>query len=254
MFQQLSASLGALIAVLGLGAAPARAGEVHVAVAANFTAPMQKIAAAFGADSGHRAVLAFGATGKLYAQIANGAPFEIFMSADDETPARLAREGLAKAPSRFTYAIGRLVLWSPDEGVVDDRGAVLQSGSFRHLAVANPRTAPYGAAAMSTLEKLGALPALGPRLVQGENITQTFQFVATGNAELGFVAASQLLKDGKALGGSRWDVPAAFYEPIRQDAVLLVKGADNPAAAALIAFLKSDKARAMIRSYGYELP
>ena len=254
MIRCLSTSLAMLATVFSVCATPARAAEVNVAVAANFTAPMQRIAAAFAADSGHQAVLAFGATGKLYAQIANGAPFEVFLSADDETPARLTREGLADPASRFTYAIGKLVLWSPEPGLVDDKGAVLRNGSFRHLAVANPRTAPYGAAAMSVLEKLGALPTVSSRLVQGENITQTFQFVSTGNAELGFVAASQLVKDGQPLGGSRWEVPAALYEPIRQDAVLLGKGAGNPAAAALIAYLRSDKARAMIRSYGYELP
>ena len=231
----------------------ANAGEVQVAVAANFTAPMQRIAAEFEKDSGHKATLMSGATGKFYAQISHGAPFEVFLSADDETPARLEKDGLAVAGSRFTYATGRLVLWSPREGYVDDKGEVLKKGDFRHLAIANPRTAPYGAAALQVLGKLGLQPALTPRFVQGENIAQTHSFVVSGNAELGFVALAQVYKDGRLGAGSAWIVPASLHAPIRQDAVLLMKGASNPAAAALLKYLKSDKARAIIRSFGYEI-
>jgi molybdate transport system substrate-binding protein len=231
----------------------ASAEEVQLAVAANFTAPMQKIAAEFEKDSGHKAKLMFGATGKFYAQITNGAPFEDFLSADDETPARLERDGLAVAGSRFTYATGRLVLWSAREGYVDDKGEVLKKGDFRHLSIANPRTAPYGAAAVQALSKLGLLPAVEPRFVQGENIAQTQSFIVSGNAELGFIALSQVFKDGKLGSGSAWLVPTNLHEPIRQDAVLLAKGQSNPAAAALLKYLKGDKARSIIKSFGYEL-
>ena len=232
----------------------AHADEVQVAVAANFTAPMQQIAAQFEKDSGHKAVLSFGATGKFYAQIVNGAPFELLLAADDETPARLEKEGQGVAGSRFTYAIGKLVLWSADPALVDGKGEILKKGGFRHLALANPKTAPYGAAAVETMGKLGVLSTLQPLFVQGENISQTQQFITTGNAELGFVALSQVFKDGRITGGSAWIVPASLYEPIRQDAVLLARGKDKPAAAALAAYLKGDKAKAVIRSFGYELP
>ena len=232
----------------------AHADDVQVAVAANFTAPMQQIAAQFEKDSGHKAVLSFGATGKFYAQIVNGAPFELLLAADDETPARLEKEGQGVAGSRFTYAIGKLVLWSADPALVDAKGEILKKGGFRHLALANPKTAPYGAAAVETMSKLGVLGTLQPLFVQGENISQTQQFITTGNAELGFVALSQVFKDGRITGGSAWIVPAGLYEPIRQDAVLLARGRDKPAAAALAAYLKGDKAKAVIRSFGYELP
>ena len=232
----------------------AHADEVQVAVAANCTAPMQQIAAQFEKDSGHKAVLSFGATGKFYAQIVNGAPFELLLAADDETPARLEKEGQGVAGSRFTYAIGKLVLWSADPALVDGKGEILRKGGFRHLALANPKTAPYGAAAVETMGKLGVLSTLQPLFVQGENISQTQQFITTGNAELGFVALSQVFKDGRITGGSAWIVPASLYEPIRQDAVLLARGKDKPAAAALAAYLKGDKAKAVIRSFGYELP
>ncbi|ROZ76578.1 molybdate ABC transporter substrate-binding protein [Ramlibacter sp. WS9] len=234
-------------------ASGAHAAEVSVAVAANFTAPMQKIAAAFEADTGHKAVLAFGATGAFYAQIRNGAPFQMLLAADDETPARLEKEGLGVAGTRFTYAIGRLVLWSAQPGVVDGKGEVLAKGSFERIAFANPKLAPYGAAAMETMAKMNVLERLRPRFVQGENIAQTYQFVSTGNAALGFVALSQVMVDGAIAKGSAWVVPGAMHEPIRQDAVTLGGGKDNPAAAALAAYLKGEKARAIIRSYGYEL-
>lgn len=234
-------------------AAGARAGEVQVAVAANFTAPMQRIAAQFGKDTGHRAKLAFGSTGKFYAQVKNGAPFEVLLAADDDTPARLEREGQAVPGTRFTYAVGRLVLWSVREGYVDAGGEVLRSSDVRHIAIANPKTAPYGTAAVAVLKKLGLFDTVQGRLVQGENIAQTHQFASTGNAQLGFVALSQVARDGRIASGSGWIVPASLHDPIRQDALLLAKGRANPAAAALLDYLKSDKARAIIASYGYEL-
>lgn len=237
-----------------LFAATAQAEQVQVAVAANFTAPMQRIAAEFEKDTGHKAALAFGSTGKFYAQISNGAPFEILMAADDETPARLEQENMTVPGTRATYAIGRLVLWSPREGYVDSKGEILRSGDFRHLAVANPKTAPYGAAALEVMKKLGVLETVRERFVQGENIAQTHQFVSTGNAQLGFVALSQVFKDGKLTAGSGWLVPARLHQPIRQDAVILQKGRDNAAAGALADYLKSAKARDLIRSFGYDLP
>ncbi|MBC2729757.1 molybdate ABC transporter substrate-binding protein [Thiobacillus sp.] len=229
------------------------AAEVQVAVAANFTAPMQKIAAEFEKDSGHKAALSFGSTGKFYAQIKNGAPFDVFLAADDETPAKLEKEGVAVGGSRFTYAIGQLALWSARPGYVDDKGEVLKKGTFAHLAIANPRLAPYGAAAVEALTKMGLLSSVEGRFVQGENIAQAYQFTSTGNAELGFVALSQVYADGKLKNGSAWIVPSSLHSPIRQDAVVLAKGKDNPAAAALVRFLKSDQARAVIKSYGYDL-
>jgi molybdate transport system substrate-binding protein len=241
------ACAGVAWAMLGV----AHADTVSVAVAANFTAPMQKIAAAFEADTGHKAELSFGATGKFYAQITHGAPFQVLLSADDTTPARLEREGKVVAHSRFTYAIGTLVLWSAQPGTVDAKGDVLKSGDFKHLAIANPKLAPYGAAALQAMEKLGVATALQPRLVQGENIAQTFQFVSTGNAQLGFVALSQVMADGKIRSGSAWQVPASLHEPIRQDAVLLMPGKDSAAASALLTYLRGSKARAIIQSYGY---
>jgi molybdate transport system substrate-binding protein len=249
MKTRLSPLFAGLIA-LGLSA-PLLAAEVQVAVAANFTAPMQLIAADFEKATGHKAQLSFGATGKFYAQIKNGAPFDVLLAADDETPARLEKEGAAVAGSRFTYAIGQLALWSVKPGYVDDKGEVLKQGTFAHLAIANPKLAPYGAAAVETLNKLGLLAALQPRFVQGENIAQTFQFVSTGNAELGFVALSQVYADGKLKSGSAWVVPAGLHNPIRQDAVVLARGKDNPAALALMNYLKTKKAQAIIRAYGY---
>ncbi|MHB1214074.1 MAG: molybdate ABC transporter substrate-binding protein [Thiobacillus sp.] len=227
------------------------AAEVQVAVAANFSAPMQKIAADFERDTGHKARLAFGSTGKFYAQIRNGAPFEVFFAADDETPAKLEKEALAVSGSRFTYAIGQLALWSSRPGYVDDKGEVLRQGAFAHLALANPRLAPYGAAALETLNRLGLQAELQPKFVLGENIAQAFQFVSTGNAELGFVALSQVTEGGKLKAGSAWLVPPALHAPIRQDAVILTRGTDNPAAQALMKYMKENKARAIIKAYGY---
>ena len=231
----------------------ARAEEVSVAVAANFSAPMQRIAVEFEKATGHKAQLVSGSTGKFYAQIKSGAPFQLLLAADDETPAKLVKEGDGVPGSQFTYAVGKLVLWSPTPGFVDDKGEVLKAGKFAHLALANPKLAPYGFAATETLKALGLADALQPRLVIGESITQAQQFVVSGNAELGFIAFSQIHKDGKLIDGSYWLVPAKHYTPIRQDAVVLAKGKGSAAVEALAGFLKSDKARAIIKSYGYEL-
>jgi molybdate transport system substrate-binding protein len=229
-----------------------QAGEVHVAVAANFAGPFQKIAAVFQAETGHTTRVSTGSTGKFYTQIKEGAPFEVLLAADQETPKRLADEGLAVAGQRFTYATGRLVLWSAKPGFVDDKGTVLKKGAFSRLAMANPNLAPYGAAALETLKALGLTQAVTPRLVQGDNIAQTFQFVASGNAELGFVALSQVAPPDKPAGGSYWVVPARLYAPIRQDATLLKRGEGNAAAVALLKFLQGDKARVIIKAFGYE--
>lgn len=233
------------------------ADEVQVAVAANFTAPMQKIAAAFEKETGHKAVLSFGATGKFYAQIRNGAPFGVLLSADDEVPARLVKEGMAVPGSAFTYAIGQLVLWSSQSGVVDAQAAVLHemaSGKRSgKIAVADPKLAPYGAAAMQVMDQRGLTAKLRPHFVTGENIGQTFQFVKTGNAALGFVALSQVMVDGSISTGSAWVVPAHLHDPIRQDAVLLKTAQANPAANALLQYLRTDAARTVIRAYGYQL-
>ena len=223
-----------------------------VAVAANFIAPMQHIAADFEKTTGHRAKLAFGSTGKFYAQIKNGAPFDVLLAADADTPARLQKEGGAAAGSRFTYSIGRLALWSAKAGYVDDKGAILQQGAFAHLAIANPKLAPYGRAAVETLDRLGLRATLQPRFVQGENIAQTFQFVSSGNAEIGFVALSQVFERGELKRGSVWVVPVSLHAPIRQDAVILRRARDNPAARALMKYMKGDNARAIIAAYGYD--
>lgn len=246
-----STSARLLFGLLLALAEPVLADEVQVAVAANFTVPMKAIAADFEKDTGHKAQLAFGSTGKFYAQIKNGAPFQVLLAADDETPSRLEKEGSAVAGSRFTYAIGTLVLWSAKPGFVDDKGAVLAKGDFEHLALANPKLAPYGAAAMETLAKLGLADKLQAKIVQGENISQAYQFAATGNAELGFVALSQVMKDGKIGSGSAWVVPSVMHAPIRQDAVILANGKGNAAAEALMKYLRSAKAQALVKSYGY---
>ncbi|MBU1690166.1 MAG: molybdate ABC transporter substrate-binding protein [Gammaproteobacteria bacterium] len=232
----------------------ATADEVHVAVASNFAAPMAKIAAEFARDTGNKALVSSGGTGKLYAQIKNGAPFEIFLSADEETPAKLEKEGLGVAGSRFPYAFGRLALWSPKSDYVDPQGNIVKHGKFRHLAIASPKLAPYGRAAQEVLEKQGVWQSLQPRLVFGENIAQTHQFVSSGNAELGFVALSQIRQDSAEYQGSYWLVPQAMYTPIRQDAILLARGKGKTAAEQLLKFLKSDKATTIIKRYGYDLP
>ena len=244
----MAAGLGALLFSLCSHAA-----EVQVAVAANFFGPMKVIAADFEKATGHKAVLSSGATGKFYAQIQGGAPFDVFLAADDETPARLDKEGATVAGSRFTYATGKLVLWSANADLVDAKGEVLRGGKFAHLALAAPKLAPYGAAAIETLTRLGLLAQLEPKFVQGESIGQTFSFISTGNAELGFVALSQVWESGKLKGGSAWIVPSDLHSPIRQDAVQLNRAKDNAAAAALMEFLKSDGAKAVIRSFGYDV-
>lgn len=231
----------------------ALADEVQVAVAANFTAPIQAIAKDFEKDTGHKLVASFGATGQFYAQINNGAPFEVFLAADDSTPAKLEQEKQTVAGSRFTYAIGTLALWSAKPGYVDAQGEVLKTNDYKHLSIANPKTAPYGLAATQVLAKLNLTEATKGKLVEGQNITQAFQFVSTGNAELGFVALSQIYKDGKVENGSAWIVPSSLHDPIRQDAVILNKGKDNPAAKAFIDYLRGPKATAVIKSYGYQI-
>ncbi len=243
-----------LVVALLLGGVNAHADTVRVAVAANFYPLMQRMAVQFEKDTGHQTVLSSGASGKFYTQIKNGAPFDVLLSADDETPARLLKEGDAVAGTAFTYAIGKLILWSPNANAVDAQGAVLKTGKFRHLAIANPKTAPYGTAAVEFMTQLGILNTLRPRLVQGENIAQAYQFVATGAAEIGFVAYSQVIKDGKIGSGSGWLVPASGYTPIRQDAVLLNKGKNATAARALLDYLKGQKATAIIQASGYDLP
>ena len=242
--------LAAILATLFL--APAlRAETVQVAVAANFTAPMKQVADAFEKDTGHKVQLSSGATGKFYAQIANGAPFGVLLAADDTTPEKIGKEGLGDGSTRFTYAIGQLVLWSKQPGYVDADGKVLQKTDWQHIAIANPKLAPYGLAAMQTLNRLGLTAQVQPRIVQGENIGQTYQFAASGNAPLGFVALSQVMEGGKLREGSAWVVPASMHESIRQDAIVLKPGQGNAAAAALMDYLKGDKARAIIKSYGY---
>lgn len=243
--------LATLLALFTLGSA--HADEVQVAVAANFTAPIQTIAADFKKDTGHTLVAAYGATGQFYAQIKNGAPFEVFLSADDSTPQKLESEGDTVKGSRFTYAVGTLALWSAKEGYVDAKGDVLQKNQYQHLSIANPKAAPYGLAATQVLAKLGLTDQVKSKLVEGQNITQAYQFVSTGNAELGFVALSQIYKDGKVSSGSAWIVPGQMHDPIKQDAVILNKGKDNPAAKALVDYLKGPKAAAVIKSYGYQL-
>ncbi len=242
--------LGALLVM----AQVANAGVVSAAVAANFTAPMQEIVPLFEQASGHKVNLSFGSTGKFYAQIKQGAPYDVLISADSKTPQKLDGDGLTVAGSRFVYALGTLVLWSAQPGLVDDKGAVLRKGGFNKLAIGDPKLAVYGTAAQETLEGLGLWQALSPKLVRGENITQTYQFAATGNAELGFIALSQISKGGKVTGGSWWIVPAHHYKPIEQSAVMLSSAKDAEASKAFLAFLKGPQAAAVIRSYGYELP
>ena len=249
-------SLTKLFAGLLLSAlAPiAQAGEVNAAVAANFTAPAQQIAALFQQETGHKVTLSFGSSGKFYAQIKEGAPFDVLIAADEKVPQNLEQDGLAVKDSRFVYAIGKLVLWSAQPGFVDAKGAVLGKNAYNKLALADPKLAPYGQAGKETLEALGLWNSVQPKIVTGENITQTYQFAATGNAELAFVALSQITKDGKVMDGSYWLVPANLYNPIKQGAVQLSAAKDAGAAKAFLTFLKSPKAVAVIRSFGYELP
>ena len=241
-----------LTAALALSAA-AQAEVVQIAVAANFTAPARALAEIFARTTGHEAKLSFGATGAFYTQIKNGAPFDILLAADDERPIRLEKQGDTVPGSRFTYAVGQLVLWSAKPGFVDGEGAVLKGGNFNKIAIANPKLAPYGAAAVETMDKLGLAAALTPKLVTGESIGQTYNFIATGNAELGFVALAQVLDGGKMKSGSMWVVPAKYHAPIIQDAVILKRAAANPAAKAWMALMRSPNTQDFIRSYGYEV-
>ena len=245
--------LGSCLALLLL-CSSAWSASVLVAVASNFSKPMTEIAAEFAKATGHEAKLSFGSTGKFVAQIENGAPFEVLLSADEKGPIKLEQAHLAETGSRFVYALGQLVLWSATPGFVDAQGKVLSQGQFTHLALADPKLAPYGAAAIEVLQKQGLLEKLQPLFVQGENIAQTLQFISAGNAELGFVAYSQVLENGKIANGSAWLVPSENFTPIRQSAVLLKLGAKNPVAAALLAYLKTPEALAIIKKYGYDLP
>jgi len=233
-----------------LAGASALAAETKVAVAANFTEPAKEIAAKFEAKTGDKVVLSFGSSGLFYTQIANGAPYEVFLSADSERPTKAEADGLAVAGTRFTYATGRLVLWSKTPGLVDAKGAVLAKGGFEKLSIADPKAAPYGLAAVETLTKLKLYDALKPKIVTGSSITQAFQYVQTGAAEVGFVALSQVINEN---GGSRWIVPAANHTPIDQQAVLLKTGADSATAKAFLLYLKSKDAKAIIKRYGYEV-
>lgn len=235
-----------------LSVATSLADTVQVAVAANFSTPLKAVANAFAADTRHKLVISSGATGKLFAQIASGAPFDVFLSADEATVTQLEQSGHAVAGTRFTYATGRLVLWSASASGVDRDGVVLKSGAFEKIALASPKTAPYGAAAIETLTRLGLLDSLSPKFVMGESIGQAYSFVATGNAPLGFVALSQVMENGKIKSGSAWVVPANLHHALRQDAVLLDRGKSSAGATAFLQYLKSDKAIGVIRSFGYE--
>jgi molybdate transport system substrate-binding protein len=238
---------------IGWGAANAWAAQVTVAVAANFSAVAQKIAAHFQRDTGHQVVLVPGSTGALYAQIRHGAPFQVLLSADQDTPRKLVEEGFAVRGSRYTYATGRLALWSKSPEGVDPQGQVLRASGLQRLAIANPKLAPYGAAAIQALTALGLWPALQSKVVQGENITQAHQFVQTGNAPMGLVAWSQIWVDGQLSAGSAWLVPEHLHAPLHQDAVLLKPGQDQAAATAWLAYLRQPAAQAIIRAHGYQL-
>lgn len=246
--------VAAVVVLLGLMSSPVCAGEVTAAVASNFAAPMERIVALFQHESEHTVKVSLGSSGKFYAQIKGGAPFDVFLAADEASPQRLEQEGLAVGGSRFVYALGKLVLWSAQPGFVDVQGTVLRKGGYNKLAIAEPKLAPYGMAAKETLEKLTMWDAIQGKLVMGENITQTYQFAASGNAELAFVALSQVMRDGKVSAGSWWLVPSELHRPIRQSAVLLSAAKDKAAARAFLAFLKSEKAAAVIHGFGYELP
>ncbi|MCE6950034.1 molybdate ABC transporter substrate-binding protein [Cereibacter sphaeroides] len=243
----LRATCGALIVSVVL-AAPLRAEEILAAVAANFTDAATEIGTAFRKATGNTVTYSFGASGQLYTQITQDAPFHVFLSADQTRAEKAEADGFAVPGSRFTYAVGKLVLWSADPARIDGTGAALKDASLTHVAIADPATAPYGAAAVEVMRHLGVFEALEPKIVQGKSISQTHQFAATANADVGFVALSQIVADDK---GSRWIVPQELYTPIRQDAVLLKKGEASEAARAYVEFLKSPEATAIIGKYGY---
>lgn len=238
-------------ALLTLAAGAASAAEIHVAVAANFTAPSKELAPIFEAKTGHKVVLSFGSTGMFYGQIKNGATYDILLAADAKTPAKSVKEGYGVGSSVFTYAVGKLVLWSSDAGKVKNGEVLLKKGNFNKCAVANPKLAPYGLAAYQTLEKLNLLQAVQPKFVEGDNIGKTFNFVKTGNADIGFVAKSQVYKDGKFTSGSGWEVPEQYYDKIAQDAVLLKNGKELAAANEFLQFLKGPEAAKVKLAYGY---
>ena len=240
-----------IIAIIILPIQQSRAGELTVAVAGNFTDAIKTISERFETKTGHNITLIFGSTGKHYAQIKHGAPFDVFFAADICRPELLENEGIALSGSRFTYAIGKVVLWSPEIGYVDPEGTVLKNNDFRHLAIANPKLAPYGMAAQEVLQTRGVWDKLVEKIVRGENINQTFQFVMTGNAELGFVAYSQIKHPGKPVEGSYWDIPQVFYTPIEQQAVLL---RDSEIARDFLRFVRSEEALDIIHGYGYDTP
>ena len=240
------------LALLLLGQASWSA-TVLVAVAANFSKPMAEIVSQFEKATGHSVKLSFGSSGKFVSQLENGGPFEVLLSADEKGPEKLEQAGLTVPNTRFVYALGKLVLWSSKPNFVDDKGKILMTSNFKHLALADPKVAPYGAAAIDVLKKMKLLEKLQPLFVQGENIAQTYQFISTANAELGFLALSQVIENGKIVGGSSWIIPDNLHAPIRQGAVLMKKGAENPAARALIDYLKSIPALAIIDKYGYDL-
>ncbi len=240
-----------IIVLLVLTVSPVYAGVIRVAVASNFANTLKQISASFEQDTGHQVKLSIGSTGKHYAQIKNAAPFDVFFAADTRRPELLDKEGLAIAGSRFTYARGKLILWSPDQNLVDEGGRVLNSKDFYYLAIANPKLAPYGKAAQQVLQKRGLWKSLRSQIVRGENIGQTFQFVKSGNAQLGFVAASQVVSDGVIKSGSFWQVPEEEYSAINQQAVLL---SNNEIAKEFIAYLRSDEMLKVIRNSGYETP
>ncbi|MFZ2162474.1 MAG: molybdate ABC transporter substrate-binding protein [Sideroxyarcus sp.] len=246
--------LAIFLLLCGLMSSSVRAGEVSVAVASNFAAPMERLAPLFQKESGHAVKVSTGASGKLYAQIRGGTTFDVFLSADEEMPKQLMQDGFAVGGSRFVYATGRLVLWSTQSGLVDDKGAVLNKGNFNMLAIANPIFSPYGVAAKETLTKLTMWNSIQRKLAKGENVTQTYQLAATEKADLAFIALSQVMRDGKVTSGSWWLVPPEMHQPIRQSAVLLSHAKDQAAAKAFLVFLKSERARAVMRGFGYEMP
>lgn len=248
---------GAIFTILllcGLISSPLRAAEVSVAVSSDFVAPLERLAPLFRKESGHTLKVSTGASGKLYTQIRGGTAFDVFLSADEEMPKQLMQDGFAVGGSRFVYATGRLVLWSAQPGYVDDKGAVLNKGNFNILAIANPIFSPYGVAAKETLMKLTMWNSIQRKLAKGENVTHTYQLAATEKADMAFVALSQVMRDGKVNAGSWWLVPSEMHNPILQSAVMLTGAKDAAAAKEFLAFLKSDKARAVMRGFGYELP
>ena len=239
--------------VVSLMVGPVRAETALISVASNFSGTFEELEQVFEMESGHLIETVFGSSGRFFAQINNGAPFHAFLSADQEKPDALQKAGLVVEESRFTYALGKLVLWSSQSNFVDSSGQVLKQNNFRRLAIANPRLAPYGIAAMEVLENLDLASGIQGKIIQGENIAQTYQFVSTGNVELGLVAFSQVYRQDRIVSGSSWIIPADLYNPVRQDAVLLRRGANNQAAIAFLKFIRSEAGRAIIESFGYQV-